>query len=275
MLSSLSPLKLTEDPEIERMREEKIAKIDKQGNPQTDCALCLEPLKSGEILQLLPCRHIFHRACISLSVDTQLLENELTYRRFYFKLRCPLCMQVPDQVIYISHNDSKDLKYTHDQYIEGYKHLRNVALTDEIVDAYIAERARVNAEEMASLQALRDAVHQYNSPPQYNSPRPNIRRADRSPPTQRELNFIAYEAARAQFRIRRRLAIVLLGGLTVAAVAQGVNLYNAVQTMYAEDYIAETDPATIFSNPRGGKSRKLKKSKKAKKTRKRRKVRKH
>jgi hypothetical protein len=53
-ISSLSPLKLTEDPEIERMREEKIAQINRLGDPQTECALCLEPLKSGEILQLLP-----------------------------------------------------------------------------------------------------------------------------------------------------------------------------------------------------------------------------
>jgi hypothetical protein len=69
--------------------------------------------------------------------------------------------------------------------------------------------------------------------------------------------------------------MILLGTLTAATVVQGVNLYNAVQTMNAEGYIAENDPATNFFNPDGGKSRKLKKSKKAKKTRKRRKVRKH
>jgi hypothetical protein len=69
--------------------------------------------------------------------------------------------------------------------------------------------------------------------------------------------------------------MILLGSLTAAAVVQGVNLYNAVQTMYAEGYIAENDPVTSFVIPHGGKSRKLKKSKKAKKTRKRRKVRKH
>jgi len=273
-ISSLSPLRLTEDPEIERMREEKIAQINRQEEPQAECALCLELLKSGEILQLLPCGHIFHRACLSLSVDTQILENErfFMFIRFNFKLRCPLCRAVPDKVIYISHNDndSKDLEFTHDEYIEGYTQLRNEPLTDEIVDAFIAERARVNAEEIASLQALRDEPPQYNSPP-----RPNIQRAARSPPTQRQLNFIAYEAARARFRIKRRIAMILLGTLTAATVVQGVNLYNAVQTMNAEGYIAENDPATNFFNPDGGKSRKLKKSKKAKKTRKRRKVRKH
>ena len=204
-------------------------------------------------------------------MDTQILENErfLSFRRVNFILRCPLCRAVPDKVIYISHNDSKDLEFTYDDYILHYEKLRNIPLTDEIVDAFMAAHAQINAEAMARLQALRDALHQYNSP------QPNIQRADRSPPTQRELNLIAYEAARARFRIKRRLAMILLGGLTVAAVAQGVNLYNAVQTMYAEDSIAQNDPATNFFNPGGGKSRKLKKSKKAKKTRKRRKVRKH
>jgi hypothetical protein len=166
-ISSLSPVKLTDDPEIERMREEKLGKINRQGEQQTECALCLEALKSAEILQLLPCGHIFHRACLSLSVDTQILENEriFSFRRFNFKLRCPLCMQVPDEVIYISHNDSRDLEFTHDDYILHYEKLRNIPLTDEIVDAFIAEHAQVNADEIARLQALRYEPPHYNSPP--------------------------------------------------------------------------------------------------------------
>lgn len=43
----------------------------------TECAICLETLKTGDWISLLPCGHIFHTQCI--------------FAWFYQKRVCPYC----------------------------------------------------------------------------------------------------------------------------------------------------------------------------------------
>lgn len=43
----------------------------------SDCAVCIDPYKAGDIVRMLPCRHVFHKTC----VDPWLLEHRT----------CPMC----------------------------------------------------------------------------------------------------------------------------------------------------------------------------------------
>jgi len=37
--------------------------VDQGNDRQSTCAICLEPLNTGDACRLLPCNHIFHRTC--------------------------------------------------------------------------------------------------------------------------------------------------------------------------------------------------------------------
>ncbi|KAI1731681.1 ring finger domain-containing protein [Ditylenchus destructor] len=49
----------------------------KAGELDSDCPVCIDPYRTGDIVRMLPCRHIFHKSC----VDPWLLEHRT----------CPMC----------------------------------------------------------------------------------------------------------------------------------------------------------------------------------------
>ncbi|KJH50486.1 zinc finger, C3HC4 type [Dictyocaulus viviparus] len=51
----------------------------KSGDPEldVDCAVCIDPYQTGDVVRALPCRHVYHKSCI----DPWLLEHRT----------CPMC----------------------------------------------------------------------------------------------------------------------------------------------------------------------------------------
>ncbi|VDO25768.1 unnamed protein product [Haemonchus placei] len=51
----------------------------KVGDPELDidCAVCIDPYQTGDVVRTLPCRHVYHKSCI----DPWLLEHRT----------CPMC----------------------------------------------------------------------------------------------------------------------------------------------------------------------------------------
>ncbi|XP_066891675.1 RING finger protein 150 isoform X2 [Kogia breviceps] len=63
---------------ISKLQVRTIKKGDKETEPDFDnCAVCIEGYKPGDVVRILPCRHLFHKSC----VDPWLLDHRT----------CPMC----------------------------------------------------------------------------------------------------------------------------------------------------------------------------------------
>jgi hypothetical protein len=111
-----------ETEETRRIRKHKIENTPTTfSEPITICAVCLENIENLEVVQLQPCSHMVHRACM----------HAWTYRREGRGrvVNCPVCTVNITHITYIADRNSLNVTYTLGQYMNNYNNLMNMRFT--------------------------------------------------------------------------------------------------------------------------------------------------
>jgi len=111
-----------ETEETRRIRKHKIENTPTTFSEQiTICAVCLDNIENLEVVQLQPCSHMVHRACM----------HAWTYRREGRGrvVNCPVCTANITHITYIADQNIVNVTYTLGQYMNNYNNLMNMRFT--------------------------------------------------------------------------------------------------------------------------------------------------
>jgi len=111
-----------ETEETRRRRKHKIENTPTTfSEPITDCTVCLENIENLEVLQLQPCSHMVHRACMTAWTYRKELMGQVA--------NCPVCNDNITHIIYIADQNIVNVPFTIGQYMNNYNNLMNMQFT--------------------------------------------------------------------------------------------------------------------------------------------------
>jgi hypothetical protein len=111
-----------ETEETRRIRKHKIENTHTSfDEPIRECTACLVNIEDLEVVQLQPCTHIVHRACM----------HAWTYRKELLgqDANCPVCNADITHITYIADGNSQNVTHTLVEYMNNYNNLMNMRFT--------------------------------------------------------------------------------------------------------------------------------------------------